>query len=426
MKLLFLAYYFPPVWTPGNVRRYHFYREAQKYFDDIHVITTSNRRWMATDETLQLPAHHLTEAPAWDLRRLNLGRKPKDPTVPARYKKHPLFHRLRRCTDSFPFNIFLDDGGPVYIHQAYRAGARLVAEAGITHLFSSFRPYADHLVAYRLKKKYPHLYWIADFRDLPVDPIRRNVIWPAVQRRRQRHILRRADLVTAVSEGQKQQLAKLAPRVAVLRNGIGELEEPVPAIMLPDRFTIAYTGSLYPELQQISLLGQALQALLHSRELQKSDFQLIYAGKDGEIWDRWMAAYGLQALSENKGPVSRAKARQIQSRSHLNLLLTWTAPGYSGVLTSKLMEYLAAQREILALVNGPTDPELASLLEGSGAGAIFHQHHSPAALAKWLLKRIMAWKTDYTLISRVDNEKLNPFFWSSQMQNFIDRVVNPG
>lgn len=377
-NLLLIAYYFPPVKVVGAVRLFHFYQESRKHFGQVQALSSTNRLRMAQDDSLRLEGASVTEVPAYDLRRATLAHAAENqPHLSHRAKSRPAARFLGRLLDSFPFNLLIGDGGLIYILLAYRQGKRLVREHHITHLFSSYRPWSDHLVAWLLKRRFPHLFWIADFRDLHVDPVRKNVLWPAFQRWCNRRILRRASLATTVSEGLKRHLEQLAPNVYVLRNGIGERmgekEE-----KLFEQFTIAYTGSLYEGLQTAGPLFQALQQLLEEGKLEEEGIRLLYAGKDGALWEQWLRQYGLNGIGQNRGLLSMEEARTIQRRAHANLLLSWSLPGGGGILTSKVYEYLAAGRPILAIVNGDGDEELEELLSGHHLFSTSQQDAVPA------------------------------------------------
>lgn len=60
-----------------------------------------------------------------------------------------------------------------------------------------------------------------------------------------------------------------------------------PAITRPrtDRFTIVYTGSLYPQFQSLSPLVGAINALVERGAVLPQDLQLIYRGKDRGVWE---------------------------------------------------------------------------------------------------------------------------------------------
>ncbi|MBK8350048.1 MAG: hypothetical protein IPL08_21440 [Saprospiraceae bacterium] len=81
-------------------------------------------------------------------------------------------------------------------------------------------PYADHVVAWLLKKKHPHVKWVADFRDLHIEPIYKNILWPGLQRWFEKKILRHADVVTSVSEGLSSKLKDYHPNVLTLTKGV--------------------------------------------------------------------------------------------------------------------------------------------------------------------------------------------------------------
>ena len=199
-KLLIIYYNFPPVKVPGAVRIANFYREACKYFGAVHAITSANRYRLQQDPDLETGCRHITEVPAYDLRRLTLPKnKGNTPYLSGQQQKRPFVLFLRRLVNSFPLNILIGDGGAYYIWRGYQAGKKLVEQEGITHVFSTFRPYSDHIIAYLLKRRFPQLVWVADFRDLHVDPVLRNVLWPNFQKRCNRWVLRRADVVSTVS-----------------------------------------------------------------------------------------------------------------------------------------------------------------------------------------------------------------------------------
>ena len=355
-KLLILYYNFPPVKVPGAVRIHHFYKAALPWFDAIHVLATSNRRFFLQDPSLETGCQNILEAPAWDLRRLTIRKTIENaPFVSSSLKERPLMRLLRQLVDSFPLNILIGDGGLIYILTGYLKARRLIKQEGITHVFSTFRPYSDHIIGYLLKGRFPEVYWIADFRDLHVDPVRKNTLCPPFQRWCNRQILRRTDLVTTVSEGLKRHLEQLAPRVYVLRNGIGSLDEVATPVEPFKKFTIVYTGSIYPEYQTAGLLFKAITNLIEQKKLVRAQLQLLYAGKDGAVWEEWLQQYGLSDVGNNLGLVSIKKARLIQRRAHLNLLLSWSLPDGGGILTSKVYEYFAAGKPILAIVNGVKD-----------------------------------------------------------------------
>lgn len=362
----------------------------------VHVI----RKGKPGDE---LPAvTSTTSIPGNDLRKLS-GREGK--TISAKRKESPLIRTLLKMRQAYPFVYLTDDGGMDYRKKAFSAACEIIEREGITTLFSSFRPWSDHLVAQRLKRKYPGLKWIADFRDLPVDRVRKDIWWPALQTAWGKRIIAQADEVWAVSEGQRAQLAGWHGNILVRRNPLLALP-PTGNNPVTERFTIVYTGSLYPGLQTVEPLVAALKTLLADGTMTAGKFRLTYRGKDMDLMRRWTESLPKTAL-DIQPSIAPAAAQKMQHGAQILLLLNWSAPGYYGVLTAKLWDYIATGRPILALVNGPDDPELEGIIEGAAAGAVFGQEKR--GLVDWLRKAYLEWEATGSLPSNVNPDDLRQY-----------------
>jgi hypothetical protein len=395
-KTLYIAQYFPP----GNTvaaRRFHHLAK-----DDSHSFVIRSEQlgdfWRAP-----LGVNCVSVIPSMDLRHFTLHGNMATPQT----KSRPLVRHLLRLRQAFPFLYLTDDGGPIYRKKAYAQACRWVEAHGIQTVFSSFRPWSDHLVARRLKRRYPHLRWIADFRDLPVDPVRRDVWWPALQTWWGKRMIAAADEVWVVSEGQAAQLRGWHPRVKVHRNALLELP-PKRTAPRSATFDIVYTGSLYPGLQTIAPLVKAINKLVQRNEMVASDLRLVYRGKDAAAWSEWTSGLETGIFCDTGDIIAPASAQKMQHSAQVLLLLNWAAPGYYGVLTAKLWDYLATGRPILALVNGPQDPELADIILGADAGAVFSTAEQ-ADLEAWLLRVYRRWQEDGTLPWTVNAKALEAY-----------------
>jgi hypothetical protein len=174
-----------------------------------------------------------------------------------------------------------------------------------------------------------------------------------------------------------------------------------------DRFTITYTGSLYPGLQNTDALISAISELILEGQISSDKVCLQYRGKDAEIFKSW--AEGLPAHCLDVKPyIAPAAAQEMQQAATILLLLNWSAPGYYGVLTAKLWDYLATGRPILALVNGPGDQELNDIILGAAAGAVFETKEQEAVKA-WLLARYHFWKAGLTVHWEPNRETLKRY-----------------
>lgn len=401
-KILFITNYFPPRPAVAGRRLGHLATWALQHYAAVFVIR-ADRNFDGHD----LPGLHVTALPGRDLRTLLGGPGPAQ-TLPHNSYRKRVSGPLLRLRQSFPFLLLTDDGGPIYRVQAFREARRLIREEGISTIFSSFRPWTDHLVARRLKRHFPHLHWIADFRDLHADPVRQDVWWPRLQKWWAKRVIEDADEVWGVSEGQVQYLRELNEKATVRRNRLFALP---PATTAPrsERFTIVYTGSLYERLQSIQPLVDSLNALIEGGKIVADDVELIYRGKDDILWTDWVDGLHTGIHCNTRAYVAPATAQKLQRRAQVLLLLNWAAPDYYGVLTAKLYDYLSAGRPILALVNGPDDPELRHIVEGSRAGRVY----AGDAPTEWLLACYQQWREGGGCLP-----------WSSDLQAMTEYLEN--
>ncbi|MEM1359491.1 MAG: hypothetical protein AAGF89_14895 [Bacteroidota bacterium] len=416
MKILGIHYFAPPSAVVASRRLSGIYRYLIDQGVSVDIITVNNHGAVPKEVAYEIDANLRTVA-GGGLRDLLLG--PQNRQVDSTTKSRPLFQTLNRYRQAFPLLYLTDEGGPTYYKNALQLARDIIPERGITHIFTSYRPWVDHRIGAALKATFPRLHWIADFRDLPVDPIRKDVGLAKYQAMFGKEIITKADELWVVSEGQRAQLTDWHPNIRIVYNGLTNL--PKPTTPAPsDRFVINYSGSLYPDLQR----GQPLREVMDTggklaTSLVKK-INLQYAGKDGSIWKSWFQPLeqsqpGIKVINRNIIP--QIAAREAQRQAATNLLFSWSGQDYYGVLTAKLYDYLAAGRPITALVNGPDDPELRRIIEGSGSGRVFC-HGQSAELVEWLETLLQDWQqNDGWLPWAANAEKLRPLLMREQLKD---------
>jgi glycosyltransferase involved in cell wall biosynthesis len=406
--------------VPGAVRLGQVYQQSKNHFSQTSVLTTSNRRLYQQDTSLETDAELLYEVPAYDLRRFLLRFRTNNTVqVSTQTKKHYLYPTLSRLLDSFPLNILIGDGGLVYILKGYRKGKELVRKQGVTHLFSSFRPYSDHVIAYLLKRTFPQLCWVADFRDLHVDPANRNVLFPRFQKKLNQKLFCRANLLTTVSKGLEQHLAYYGPPTHVMYNGIGEQVAPhMPT--KSNHFTITYTGSLFKNKRRPDQLLKAVKLMID----EGYRIKVAYAGKDGKSWNAHLEQHELKTIGIDCGMLPLDQARQLQGQAQLNLLLTYSSPELTGNLTGKLYEYFAARKPVIAIINGPVDSEIEALFDQVNAGlVVYHSSKESIQQIKIFIKRLyQQWETGGDVNYVISEEALEQFQWPQLFKAFVNRL----
>ena len=420
-NILFLAYFFPPIQTIGVWRNYFLAREAKKYFAKVFV---SGRRIeeSSRDDKVNYETFHYLSNPAPDYRFL-LGGK-KKPGFSEGSKKNVISKFLIRLVNSFPFNIFLGEGGIIYIVSSVWKAHRLIREENISHIYSSFRPMSDHLVAWCLKSLHRELIWTADFRDLPFDPLYRQYFWFGFQRWVLSGILRKADIVSTFHEGIGYGLRQFSDKeITILENGtFQDFEREKNAEQNP-KFTIQYTGSLFQDERNPAILMQALGELLEEKIISQEEIRLNYAGKDSAKWASLARQHRLSDVSVNHGLVSREQASVLQASAHLNLLLTSSHPEYQGILTGKFFEYIAAGRPILCIINGCRDQSVERLFDKYHLGMVVYlDEPNPGVLKDFLMKLLDDFKQNGKLNWQVDEKIYEEFNWQRTMEKWLEKL----
>jgi hypothetical protein len=423
VRFLFLAYYYPPIKSIGVRRNWLLAEHLRPLCERLFVITTSNRRHLLQD-SYNLDESNISVASTFDYRTLTALLQPKQTVIhfTENQKSNPLVHFGIRLLDSFPFNLLFHEGGLIYTMACFFKAIRLIRREKITHIYSSFRPMSDHFTAHLLKIFFPKLIWIADFRDLHVDPLYQMPIGRRFQLWCNRRLIRRADWATTVSEGLAVHLRLLHPRVFVWRNGIDVRINYNANTSAPTKFTIAYTGSMFQDERNPKLLMEVLRRVFDEKIINPDNCQILYAGKDTGIWLDWVRRYGLEDFFVSEGLVSAERACEIQQTAHINLLLTSALPNYGGVLTGKFFEYLGATQPIVVLINGAQDIEFEQIMNELNAGLVAYNDRSYAELRAFILSNFEHWQQQGFVQKTIHLDRLRALNWAAAAEKFVEKI----
>jgi hypothetical protein len=424
-KILLLSYHYPPIHSIAIRRNYYISQNFQNYFSTVFVFTTKNNQFLPKSEkdTERVVVESLFTFDYRTLAHWLSGKKEKKSAhFSEQTKQNPIVNFFAvRLLKSFPFNLLFHEGGIIYTMICLFKAVRLVKKEGISHIYSSYPPYSDHFTAFLLKVYFPKLYWIADFRDLHIEPQYRQIVFEPFQHWCNKQILKKANIVTTVADGLAKNLTRYTSKVKVLRNSIDSKDlifEKKPF----EKFTISYTGSMYGDTYRFELLLEIIQKLINLNILTKDNFQILYAGKDTHTWLQWINRFGLVDYFESKGSIPLAEAINMQRSSHLNLVLTTATPESTGQLSGKLSEYMAAKNPIIVLIDGVQDVEFETIIDELNAGIVVYNHRSYSELEAFILEKFNEWKDNGDVKPTINIEKLKEYSWEYQMQKFIEHI----
>jgi glycosyltransferase involved in cell wall biosynthesis len=253
------------------------------------------------------------------------------------------------------------DEAVVWAPFAVRSGRSVHRSNPVDVLYSSAPPFSTHLAAGRLKKA-TGLPWVADFRD----PWIGNPFAAPISKRREARerstehwIVERADRVVVAADEMRAMFIDRYPAMAgkfvYIPNGYdrADLAGLSPVASEPGRFTILYAGSLYRPGELEAFLGGA-ELLADRRPDLRSRLRVQFVGRANAENRRIATEYtapgriGDVVSFENFVPRPEVLARIAGADALLQLMTA--APGTSLFVGGKLLEYLAFDLPILAVM----------------------------------------------------------------------------
>jgi hypothetical protein len=268
-------------------------------------------------------------------------------------------------------------------------------------ILSSSSPVTCHIIAKRISRE-TGIPWVADLRD----PWTQNHAYPfgflrkSVERSLEKRTLASAAHLVTVTPQWVEQLRELHSNPATcVANGYDERYSPGP-VPLSQKFTLTYTGSIYPRRSNPRLIVAALDELLRKDYILRGDVELRFFGTARneivqELGDHaryvndWITVYER---------VPRLESYRRQQESQVLVLFNWEAPGEKGVAPGKIYEYLRARRPIIA-TGGYGGDFVESALRNTKAGKYCVTH-------KQVMEQVLAFYHEYRKDGSVGYEGL--------------------
>lgn len=399
-RLIIITYYWPPSGGSGVQRWLKFVKYLCKKGWEPWIFTPENPSFTIRDESLlkDVPSQaEVIKLPIWEpyqafFRVMKLvGKKPTGQTDFVSTQR-PGF--LQRVSTWIRGNLFIPDARRFWIKPSVAFLSDLIATNQLDKIITTGPPHSLHLIGLRLKKKYPHIKWIADFRDpwSEWDLLDSLLLTQWARRKHQvleRDVLKMADRVITIAPYHVKRLEVLGDRnVDLITNGFDtdDFEHIQP--IRTDRFTIRHIG-IVDELRDPKSMMLALGNLLKERPEMASSLRVEFVGNVNTAFKNWVAAD--PTLSQITGFVSYVPHSELPAlfaQTDLQLLVLARTVLAPGNLPGKFFEYLASGKPILAM--GPTVGDAASILRETDAGQVF-EHENLEGVKQFLLDQFQFW-----------------------------------
>lgn len=382
-RVLILTYYWPPSGGAGVQRWLKFVKYLRNFNWEPIVYTAENGEMPVIDESLLADVPEgikVIKTKIWEpysFYKMIVGQKKDEKINAAFLNESKKKKNLQNLAVWIRGNFFIPDARKYWIKPSSRYLAAFLSKNPVDAIISSGPPHSMHLIALNLKKKFPDMPWIADFRDpwTQIDfyeDLKLSRIADAKHRRLEKLVLNQADVVVSIGQTMSEELYKLTEnektqdKFKVITNGFDDSDLIEEAVSKDTKFSIAHIGTLVKTRNPV-VLWQVLKELVSNRKFAEQ-LEIKLVGKVDISVLESIEEHGLKPFVRFIEYLPHKEVIQEQKRSRVNLLLINQTANAKSILTGKFFEYLAADTPILAI--GPTDGDAAKILNETNAGLI--------------------------------------------------------
>jgi glycosyltransferase involved in cell wall biosynthesis len=270
-------------------------------------------------------------------------------------------------------NFFIPDPRKGWNKYAFRKACELIKTENIGHIITTSPPHSTQLIGLKLKRRFPHLRWVADLRDPWTDIYYYDMFHPTalarmIDRAMEKMVLEKADTILTVGNSLAALFASKVPdieeKIHVVPNGYDEEDFEGIASTQPAIFTITYVGTL-SEAYPVKSFLEAVQGCAASG----TPLHLRFVGSVPESVRGIIGSESDGCTTEFIPYSDHPVAIKHMMSSSLLLMIIPDHPSGKSIITGKLFEYMASGKPVLFI--GPVDGDAAHLLARCGYKGIF-------------------------------------------------------
>ena len=431
-RVLIVTYYWPPGGGITVLRCLKFAKYLRRTGWEPVIFTAANAHYPVLDHSNERDVPENLEVlypPIWEPYGLykKFTGKPADENVNNVFytegEAGGWKHRLAVWVRS---NFFIPDARATWIRGSVRHLLSYLGEKPVDALLSSGPPHTNTRIA-TLIKKATGLPWLADYQD-PWTQVDYYQLLSLTKRSRRKHermeqeAFALADKTVIVSPSWKRDLEQIGARNVGVITGGYDPDDFEPLDREPHhKFTLLHPGILGFDRNPDGLL-RALAELKERQATFGTDLELRLFGQVHPAVLERIEHYGLTEQTRIGGFIPRGEALREMVNSHVLLLLLNQQDNAQGRIPGKLFEYLAARRPIVAL--GPTDSDVAGILETTETGVIYDYSEGPAALTEQLARLYANYRAGTDVpVGNSNVEAYSLPHLTKQLGKFLDEIV---
>lgn len=414
-RVLIITYYWPPSGGGGVMRWLKMSKYLPEYGWQPVIYTPENPDPTVIDTSLEKEIHPMTEIirkPIWepyDLYRKLTGKKSD-----AKFKSGYISEAARgnwkdKLSVFLRGNLLIPDPRVFWVRPSIRFLRKYLEKNPVDLLVTTGPPHSMHLIGAGLKKHFPDLPWLADFRDpwTEIDFYHRlKLTWlaDAIHRKMEKTVLKKADVVTTVSPYLKGTTEKLAGRkVDVIYNGFDPADFNFEASPDNNFFAISHFGAFNRD-RNPSSLWKALGELKQENPDLSGVLKIHLIGQTDETIITEIEEEGLLENLVVNSHMQHLEGLQLLAKSQILLLPLNDAPNVRGILPGKMYEYMALRRPILAI--GPPDGDFARIIDETRTGFV-HAFTDQQGIKDTIVKLFADFKAGRLEVNSSDYERFS-------------------
>lgn len=381
-KMLFIANIFPPMGGSGVQRSAKFVRYLRN-FDIEPIVLTREVEGGITDSTL------LEDIPK-DIKVIRT--KAYDYTQWQGIMNIPGKIIARK--------VLIPDGEVTWYKKSFHIAKEAIRNEQIDVIYSTSYPYSDHLLGALLKKEFPHIPWIVDFRDeWSMNPYILDKGFSKYrsnkEKRMEEMIAKECDFFIANTPIMHKNFLSMYPflksKSMVITNGFDDEDfaNYRKEYRRNSKFVITHPGVIYGN-RKIDKILKALRELENEGKIDSSDIELRLIGdlKVQTILDT-ARPFGLDKIINCTGYMNHVETIQNLENSEVLLLLEREGKGAENIAPGKIYEYINANRRILAMV--PQHGVAADIIRETNTGIVCSNVDVPE-IKEAVMKFYTEWK----------------------------------
>ncbi len=308
-------------------------------------------------------------------------------------------------------NLLIPDARKSWVRSAYKEACILIEEEKIDTFIISTPPHSSQLIGLKLKKRYPHLKWIADLRDPWTDIYYYKDLlhtnWAKkIDLNYEREVIEQADAILVVSNGIKEMFTdkykNIETKTHAIPNGFDEDDFKILSNPPKDEFLISHTGTI-AESYKPEVFFSAFEKVI-SKYGSRCKIRTLFVGKTSPNFKTLAAKYHVADYVEHKDYVPHEKVITFLKNTSCLLLIIAESANQKGLLSGKLFEYLAAKKPIIAI--GPKHGDAEEIITTCEAGKMFNREQKEE-LVHYMCEKIEEWLKNPNL--DLQNNKIDSF-----------------